>query len=50
MNAKKQKSCFVKQLTLEFKKYMALNIFEFQDKFIISTFLIKLTQFENWDC
>ena len=29
------------------KKYMALKLFEFQEQFITSTFLIKLTQIEK---
>ena len=34
-------------MNFEVKKFMALTLFEFQDEFMIATFLIQLTHFEK---
>ena len=53
MNARKQKkktdSIFEQTATLEFQnmKQMALELFDFQEQFMSSTFLINETQFEK---
>ena len=48
MKEKRKLTCFFKNLNFQFLlKKMALKLFEYQEQFLIDTFLIKLTKLEK---